>query len=741
MIRKHLFFTVGDMRMASHKLMATILQGAWLLMVGLAAFGEEKTVFQTARPWIPALDLRSDVAIVYGVNPSFGERVQSWRERGYGIHMMTGVAWGGYQEYINGEFDGENHMDEGQVERGGEMIMHGPGVPYMVPSESYIEYLKSLIRRAIDEGVSAIHLEEPEFWNRAGYSEGFKREWEAYYEEAWQPQHQSPEATYRSAKLKYHLYFRALKKLFLYAKEYSESKGQRVECYVPTHTLINYSAWQIVSPESSLADLPGMDGYIAQVWTGTARTPVIYQGVERERTFENAFLEYGSMVAMTEPTDRRVYFLTDPIEDNPNHTWEDYKKNYEATFTAQLLYPSIAHYEVMPWPSRIFTGTYPKEGTSERQGIPAPYATEILTLINALNEMPESSNKIPGTQGIGVLLSDTMMFQRFPTHEDYTDPRLSNFYGMALPLIKRGVPVKLVQMENLLQENTLEEIDVLIMSYANMKPLQAEYHQRIGDWVKNGGGLIYIGRDDDSFQRIREWWNQGEYDYQAPSQHLFDILGVEEKEQAVNCGDGVVFIQRMDPKELVMDQGNAGLLSRWAASCLRRLKDQGASVDVWKTKNHFHLRRGAYDIVAVFDESVSEKSYSVEGPVIDLFDPGLRVYEEKSIEPDQRAFLLNLNRVEKEPPCLLASASRASEIHQDEKRFRLTMKGPAETQGIARFLLERKPEKTQASVADGRRIELAPAWDEETKTLLVRYPNHPDGVEIVIERTVTSEVK
>ncbi len=38
-----------------------------------------------------------------------------------------------------------------------------------------------------------------------------------------------------------------------------------------THSLLNYAQWCIVSPESSLARVNGCDGYIAQVWTGTAR--------------------------------------------------------------------------------------------------------------------------------------------------------------------------------------------------------------------------------------------------------------------------------------------------------------------------------------------------------------------------------------------------------------------------------------------------------------------------------------
>ena len=81
----------------------------------------EKTVFQTAQPWKPTIDVRSDVAIIYGVrgNPSdektsmtFEERVQSWREKGYKTHFMTGIAWGDYQDYFTGEWDGETHFDE-----------------------------------------------------------------------------------------------------------------------------------------------------------------------------------------------------------------------------------------------------------------------------------------------------------------------------------------------------------------------------------------------------------------------------------------------------------------------------------------------------------------------------------------------------------------------------------------------------------------------------------------------------
>ena len=80
-------------------------------------------------------------------------------------------------------------------------------------------------------------MEEPEFWARAGYSESFKKEWKKYYGFDWRPQHESPENTYLSSKLKYYLYYRALNEVFTFAKEYGKSKGMDVKCYVP-HPLV-----------------------------------------------------------------------------------------------------------------------------------------------------------------------------------------------------------------------------------------------------------------------------------------------------------------------------------------------------------------------------------------------------------------------------------------------------------------------------------------------------------------------
>lgn len=332
----------------------------------------ERTSFQTGRPYDPRIDIKADVAMVYGINGNVAERMTSWREKGYLTQVMTGVAWGQYQDYFSGRWDGRSHEDEAQTDRYGRAVLHGPTVPYVAPSETYGKYLCGGVQRAIDAGAEAIYLEEPEFWVRSGYSGSFQREWQAYYHEPWIPPHASPDAQYRASKLKYFLYRRALQQVFDFVAEYNRRTGRHVRCYVPTHSMLNYAQWRIVSPEQSLVRLNGCDGYIGQVWTGTARTPNLYRGVLKERTFETAFCEYGVLHNLVRSTGRTMYYLNDPVEDNPNHTWEDYRRNWECTLVASLFWPDVWHYEVTPWPERPFTGRYPTAGgrQSERAAIP-----------------------------------------------------------------------------------------------------------------------------------------------------------------------------------------------------------------------------------------------------------------------------------------------------------------------------------------------------------------------------------
>ena len=643
----------------------------------------ERTSFQTGKFWNPLGNLRADVAMAYGIDLTLPDRVKTWRDHGYIVHLMTGVSWGEYQDYLYGRFDGVNHEDNAQTDRSGHKIGHGGDVYYMCPAENYGTYLCTGVQRALDAGVEAIHLEEPEFWARAGYSEGFKREWQAFYHEPWQAPDSSVDAQWRASKLKYYLYRRALQQVFDYVQAYNGRTGRHVRCYVPTHSLINYAHWCIVSPESSLARLKGCDGYIAQVWTGTARTPNNFRGVKKERTFETAFLEYGAMQNLVRATGRSVWYLDDPVEDNPQHDWTDYRGNWESCLVASLLQPDVSQYEVSPWPERVFGGRYPRNvPAQDRKPIPPDYASELQTVWQALTDMKQADVRWDcGTQGIGVLVSDSLMFQREqPTP---SDPNMAQFYGLAMPLVKRGLPVTPVQLENVTLPGFLDGQRVLLLSYQGQKPLTPDVHVALADWVKRGGVLVMADDDSDPYNEVHEWWNEDGKNDGIPRRSLFEALGVKDADFAseastpVSVGKGAVMWLQENPVQFALStEGDA----RLTAAVQKAAATAGLD---WKETNYLALRRGPYVIGAGLEESVSGAPKVLQGRFVNLFDPELKVQSAVTLTPGMRVFLLDLAASKPATePRLIASACKAKSTHCDEHLASWTVEGVGDTPGV-----------------------------------------------------------
>ncbi len=638
--------------------------------------------------------------MVYGIGPRMPGNIETWRQHGYTVHVMTGVAWGQYQDYLNGEFDGQNHWDQAQQQADGTRILHGgnPNVPYISPGENYGKYLTLGVKRALDAGAQAIHLEEPEFWARGGWEENFKREWNSYYHEEWQPPNSSPDAQYRASKLKYYLYRRALAQVFDFVK----ANGK--ECYVPTHSLINYAHWKIVSPESSLVDV-GADGYIAQVWTGTARTPNVYEGLRKERTFETAFLEYGAMQNLVRASGRRVWYLNDPIEDNPNHDWEDYRTNWESTLTASLLQPEVWRYEIMPWPDRVFNSRHPLRGNGERAGIPKPYETELQTVIGALGQMRQADVRWEnaGTMNTGVLVSDTMMFQR--ADPSPSDANLGSFYGLAMPLLKRGVPVEPVQIENATSPGFLNRYKLLMLTYEGQKPPRPDFHAALIKWVRSGGALVVVDDDNDPYNAVREWWNK----YRTPRHHLFEALGLPKDATGLHrVGRGVVVRQALSPAALTY-------LADGAETVRKSVRQAAAAIELpWKETNSLVLRRGPYVVAAGLQESTPDAPYTLRGRYLNLFDPELSVLNTVTVSPGVRMLLLDLNRI-------------AEQSSGGTLRFRAD--GIGDTNAVVRIAMSEAPKEILFA---GKSLDVS-QYDYSQGMLRLRFKNSVEPAPIEVK--------
>ena len=692
---------------------------------------EERTGLQEQRDYNERYDIQCDFVMVYGFH-DLKNRIAHWKKRGYVIHLMTGVSWGEYQDYLYGKFDGIDHHDEGQLRRDGSDISHGKDVPYMVPSVSFSHYLAENLKKAVDYGVEAIHLEEPEFWVASGYSEAFKREWRLYYKEEWQDPQATAEGQYMASRLKQYLYKRTLDRLCAELKEYALKKYNRVlRFYVPTHSLINYSQWRIVSPESALIDLPVIDGYIAQIWTGTAREPNTYHGVTKERTFETAFLEYGVMQELVRGTGRKMWFLHDPIEDNPRHTWQDYRENYYRTVVASLFHPDVSSFEVSPWPARIFMGKYPKSDGSGREPMPEAYTTNLLTVMHALRDMETDDHGfVTDTAEIGILLADSGMYQRlYPENtsgcEENSTIAWNPFYGLALPLLKSGICVRPVQLDNLRRfAGYLDCHKSLVLSYEFMKPDSPDLNVGLANWVREGGKLFYVGDGSDAFHTVRQFWNRNGATYHNPAEHLFESMGLSRDlaEGTYPVGKGSFTYIAKHPTALAKDGALAEAYVDTVTAEVGGVTRSAAMV----------MRRGKYVVSALFDETEREKNYTVKGLYMDMFSHTLDIVKDPVLREGDVKLFYDLERIDKsESADVLAVSGRVVAFNAAQRSLTFIVKGPSEMTSAARIYTKRPPKSITVTIG-GVNTTADFAYDEATKTTYLTFPSTPTGTKIKV---------
>ena len=735
---------------------------------------EIKTGFQEIEPWSSEIDLQTDFVMVYGLNESLESRMQQYRERGYKVHLMLGCAWGNYKEYLCGRWDGKEHWDECQTDRNGNPILHGVDTPYMVPTRSFIQYLTEHLCTLIDKGITEIYMEEPEFWEAGGYSEAFKKEYLAYYGVDWEPPHTNINAKYRSSRLKAYLYGRLVRHLSRNIKEYGRKTGKEIHFYVATHSLVNYAQWKIMSPESRLLDVDEVDGFIAQVWTGTSGTGNVYEGHYKSRTFETAYLEYGIMQELVKGTDKEVWFLQDPVEDNPEHGWEEYEDKYKKTLTAALFWPDVDHYEVCPWPNRVFKGRYPRkvglaEGmipTEDMEGaknIPDTYATFLASMIQTLGDMTKGENETE-KDAVGVFLADSCMYQRtYPDHVEHHGQKINlsgmedwmnrlifqkeeerqlllsmekmeyaykeccafpDWFGLTLPLLKYGLPIQPVYFDHMVRyDEYLRKYRYLILSYEFMKPESEEFHHKLVEWVKQGGTLFYIGKDFDPYNYLQEWWQKFFCD--TPAQHLFAEFGMD-KEPANGCyriGEGNVLVWNEVPALLSVNEAIADKYRNW----IREGHKMGGYH--WKMCNYLSVRRDPYIVIASMQESDMGSVYTKEGLFVDLYEDKYPVVERVLVEPGQEKLLFDLEKI-KEDVRIIATAARIENMVCENGQLSIEAKAIDHIQVNMRIRLPGKPEDLCAHTESGKNMELQSVWDEKSRTVLLSYRSNNEKVYI-----------
>jgi hypothetical protein len=455
-----------------------------------------QTSFQSGGPYDPSIGIPTDAVLAYTSDPL---QIRSWADAGYTVQTMGGFRDG--KAYL------DQHPDEVQRDRSGNPIAIGGDSFYMVPTQARIDLAKQYYAAALAAGSTAVCPEEPEFSASAGYEDSFKKEWQARYGTPWEPPHSSIDARYKSEQLKGQMERRNIEEILNDAQRIKPAATRMVAVHSP----VTYYQWGYPVPHYGLLTIPALQEIIGQVWTGTARSQARSAGVRSERTFEVGYLEYSSLYNLVRGSGKRLWFLMDPVEDNPDRTMDDYLSNYLQTLTGSLMFPQVDSFEVMPWPQRIYSR------------VPPGYATTVNSIVGALAEMWRFPNGQveAGSLGIGVFVSDSMAWQRGdPAPSDY-----DGFYGLCLPLVLHGVPVQVLSLDRLRDAGYLSRVKTLLVSYDYLKPESPDLNRVLADWTRRGGSLVIFGGTDAYDNVADSWWRKA--GLASPLDDLFNQLSVK----------------------------------------------------------------------------------------------------------------------------------------------------------------------------------------------------------------------
>ncbi len=301
-------------------------------------------------------------------------------------------------------------------------------------------------------------------------------------------------------------------------------------------------------------------------------------------------------------------------------------------------------------------------------------------------------------------------------YNDYvTSGPFPHFFGMAMPLLKGGIPLRPMQLENLDRyEAYLKEYDTLILSYEFLKPRKPEYHEILAKWVKQGGKLIYVGDGTDPYHRVQDWWNTGGRTYSDPAEHFFELLGVPMAEGTCTAGKGTVAYYTVSP-------GRITLTAEAARKWQNFVRDTAAPDYVWT--NRFDMQRGPYRIISIMDEGMTADAHTVRGCYVDMLDPNYPVVQEKNILPGENALLFDLDAIRGEPVRIIGTSARIFSLEETGEGYRLTCKAADRIHVTMRLKLNKPVLAVSAVDESGMQLKVDSAWDAQTSTVWLSFPS------------------
>ena len=681
--------------------------------VNTSKFMNAKTIFQVNMYYDPKAALPVDAVIVHrhgDSTASLYNAIKSWQINGFNVGRMFFADSDAGNHYWQGDWDGQTHTNDCEHDAAGNIVSIGGYRPYMLPTTGWTAYLEEMTEQSIDLGVTAIIPEEPLAHTYTGYEESFKPIWADYYGFPWQAENSSEIARFLTGQLKAKLYL----DLELDLLETSQQYGNDIDFVIPIHSIFGNIAAKLTAPLGMSVGTNDIDGYIGQIWTGPIRWALDNYSSSDESFFGSAYALYDFFTQLTIETDRKLWLLVDPVEDDPNHTWAEYLEWYEHSVAAMLFMPEVDSYEIMPWPERTFMPGYSTGG-----GSPAPedFRIQVLTISQVLQDiakggewLPDASSKLP-TEKIAVAIADSAMYRKI------SGAKLQGTYGMLMPLIQRGIPVSSFAMERVQDTNYADLYKVIILSYETFKPVNPQMNVDLADWVKRGGSLLVVGATETSLDSASYFWWHG-LGYNSPIEHLMAQFGG-------GYGGGNVIRNTTSPSAFA----NTSIAANTYLPLLEQAVNASDITGGLNTPGNFCMKRGDYVIARS-----TKSNLWVQGNFVNIFDADLPVINNINLSPGQSGLFKDVTDIlTGNVPALLHTSHRLMSQENSNDFLKFTINGPSETPAVARIFSANKNSSVSARNANGGIVNVSVLQDETSA--LIKFPNLPDGVTVSINFT------
>ncbi|AQQ71590.1 hypothetical protein SMSP2_01966 [Limihaloglobus sulfuriphilus] len=689
-----------------------------------SGFYKAKTMFQTTLTYSPKSAISTDAMILHGHGLSWDyieTAINSWQQNGYSVGRMFFSDSDAGSIYTSGEWDGREHTDDIETDRGGGLFSVAGTRYYMTPTDGWTDYLEDITEKSLNNaGADAILPEEPLAHLSSGYEQSFKDIWVDYYNRPWEAGSSSLSARFDTGQLKCRLYEELLKKLYTRTKDIAREKNQNIPFVIPIHSMYSNVAAGLVAPLGRTT-MQDYDGYIGQIWTGPINWSLNQYNGYDQSFFSSAFALYDYFTQLSVASDRKLWLLVDPVEDDPSHTWESYEGWYKHSVAALLSMDEIDSYEIMPWPERVF-----EDGFAMGGGVtpgPEDFRILVLTITQVLQEIQKGGQwHIDGvnepTQRIGAAVADTMMWQT----GGY--PRLQNAYGLLIPLIQKGVPISSFVMERAGEPEYLSRFDVIVLSYEHFKPRYVSMNNSLVNWVKSGGVLVVLGSYGDSIDtNSRYWWEK--LGYGSALEHLIDQFGGSaNQDNDWQAGEGWVLRRQVSPGSFASSSTANNVYLPLLNSALAKI-----GRPAMQTPGFFRIDRGPFVIAHSISNPVS-----IQGRMVDIFSPALEVVTDPIVTVGSSGLYRDVtSQLQSGTPAVLHATHRLMSQEYAGNVLRFTLKGPDQTPAVARVAAPYSGIESNINVTGSDNQPVSFEFSDDGDTFSIKFNNDPDGAVVEIE--------